>query len=137
MSSYVLLDDLHSARITAVLFFGMGTWYVLLAESDVHSTNLYYTSTIALSGSELALLATLSPWFLTYPSISRFSTSRRGTLILRALSLIFGLGAYKLPLPSLRLLAVVLGNVFAWMEVAASSKRLKGGDAARMEGSCE
>lgn len=91
----------------------------------------------ALSGSELALLATLSPWFLTYPSISRFSTSRRGTLILRALSLAFGLGAYKLPLPSLRLLAVVLGNVFAWMEVAATSKRLKGGDAARMEGSCE
>lgn len=100
-------------------------------------SRLHYTLELALSGSELALLATLSPWFLTYPSVSRFSTSRRGTLILRALSLVFGLGAYKLPLPSLRLLAVVLGNVFAWMEVAATSKRLKGGNAARMEGSCE
>lgn len=133
----MFLDNLYAARITAVLLFGMGTWYGLLAESDVHSSYLHYPSKIALSGSELALLATLSPWFLTYPSVSRFSTSRRGTLILRALSLVFGLGAYKLPLPSLRLLAVVLGNVFAWMEVAATSKRLKGGDAARLEGSCE
>jgi len=54
----------------------------------------------------------------------------------RALSLFFGLGAYKMPMPSLRLLGAILGNVFAWLEVGAQSTRLKGGRAAAIEGSC-
>jgi hypothetical protein len=40
MSSYMFLDNLHSTWVTAVLLFGMGTRYVLLAEPDANSSYL-------------------------------------------------------------------------------------------------
>jgi hypothetical protein len=92
---------------------------------------------IALSGSELALLATLSPYLLQIPFISRFATSRRGQNALRAAVLLAGMGAWALPGPTSKLFVIAAANVGLWLLLSASLSRLHGSDAARNEGLCK
>ncbi len=80
----------------------------------------------ALSGSELMLFMILSPWFLSYPEISRFATSKNGQSVLRGIALGTALTAYALPTPLLRLFAVSIANVALWLEFGGTLSHLKG-----------
>ncbi|KAJ9092428.1 hypothetical protein QFC21_006810 [Naganishia friedmannii] len=122
-------------------------WRVVAFLSDVYLYTCYWTIftdlgltlfyfsvwELALSGSELALLATLSPYLLCIPLISRFATSRRGQNVLRAAVLLAGMGAWALPGPTSKLFVIAFANVGLWMLVSATLARLRGSDAARNE----
>jgi hypothetical protein len=88
----------------------------------------------ALSGSELTLFMILSPWLLSEPKISRFATSKRGQSVLRGIALGTGLTAYALPTPLLRLFAISIANVAAWLEVGGTLSHMKGGDGVQSYG---
>lgn len=94
----------------------------LMAETDV-----------ALAGSELALLANLSPILLANRNIRIWTQSRSGLIWLRSSTAIFGLGCYAAPLPILRLVGVVIGTGTGWLAVLSPLMRIKGGREARAE----
>lgn len=72
---------------------------------------LFYFSVweLSLSGSELALLSTLSPIVLAIPVVLDVASSRTGRTVLHLLTLV-GLGAFVLKSPVERLFAVAFAN---------------------------
>lgn len=83
----------------------------------------------ALSGSELALITTLSPYLLSFRNISRFSTSRRGQSILRGLALTGTLTAWALPTPLLRLIWVSAASAATWLELGGRLSHMQSAEA--------
>ncbi|KAL4268280.1 Calcofluor white hypersensitive protein [Pleurotus pulmonarius] len=77
---------------------------------------LFYFSVweLGIAGQELALLATLSPAFLTVPSVLSWVRSRGGSSALQLLSL-SGLAAYALNSPLHRFFVVTFANIIAVM----------------------
>ncbi|GHJ86982.1 hypothetical protein NliqN6_3384 [Naganishia liquefaciens] len=90
--------------------------------------SLFYFSVweLALSGSELALLATITPYILTHSRASRFATSRVGQTVLRTVAIALGMCAYALPGPASRLIGVSVANGALWMGLSGGLMRLGG-----------
>lgn len=93
--------------------------------------------TLALAGSELALLANLSPVLLANRDIRLWTQSRSGLLWLRTLTAVAGLGCYAAPQPIVRLLGVVVGTSSGWLAILSPLIRIKGGREAAAEGQGE
>lgn len=93
----------------------------------------YLSSYLALSGSELSLLATVTPYILTYPRLSRFATSRRGQNVLRLITILCGMTAWAMPGPKSRLLSVSVANATMWCAMAGGLFRLNGAEAVKTE----
>lgn len=87
----------------------------------------------ALAGSELALLANLSPIFLANREFRHWVQTRNGLVWLRSLTVVFGLGCHAAPLPILRLVGVVIGTGAGWLAVLSPLIRIRGGHEARAE----
>ncbi|RXK35959.1 hypothetical protein M231_06782 [Tremella mesenterica] len=113
------------------VYFGVCFWTVFTSLGF----QLFYWSVwkLALSGSELALLANLSPFFLVNNSIRELVTSRRGQFYLRSATVIFGMGCYCIPIVAARLLFVSLGTASGWLVIAGSLSRLDGNAEAQIE----
>jgi hypothetical protein len=135
---YLLLDDIHGSRIISVLLLGLGAGLVTENPSEPPSSavaDIIYCLSLrlALSGSELSLLATVTPYFLSYPRLSRFATSRRGQNILRLTTIVCGMTAWAMPGPKARLLSVSVANAAMWCALAGGLFRLNGAEAAKTE----
>jgi hypothetical protein len=85
--------------------------YVFLTLFTALIPSLFYFSIweLGIAGQELALMAVLSPFFLGFSSVYRFSRSQKGQVVLQALSL-SGLSAYLFNKP-LHRLAIVTPTV--------------------------
>lgn len=78
----------------------------------------------ALAGSELALLFNLSPLLIRFSPA--FFSSHEGMIAMRGMTVLFGLTAFALPTPFLRLLSVGIGMSSAWLAICADLARIKG-----------
>ncbi|KAI5121231.1 hypothetical protein M0805_007238 [Coniferiporia weirii] len=89
--------------------------------------SLFYFSVweLGIAGTELALLAILSPGLLGLEVFRDWASSRSGRVTLHILSFL-GLVAYKLPKPTQRLALVAFANVFLCMGVATDWSGLYG-----------
>jgi hypothetical protein len=84
---------------------------------------------LALAGSELALLANLSPFAQT-----RVSATKGGMLACRCLMVLTGMTAYALPTPSARLVAVSIATWTGWLAMTSGWHRLRGSSEMLVEG---
>ncbi|KAI0806029.1 Frag1/DRAM/Sfk1 family-domain-containing protein [Irpex lacteus] len=98
LSVFSFLSDVYISYIN---------WSVFTSLTPV----LFYFSVweLSLSGSELALLSTLSPIVLAIPVVLDVASSRTGRTVLHLLTLV-GLGAFVLKSPVERLFAVAFAN---------------------------
>lgn len=114
----------------ALSLFYFSVWELgtrLLSFRRPHTTNpAVFRLPSALSGSELALLATITPYILTHPRFSRLATSRTGQTALRTTAVALGMSAYALPGPASRLVGVSLANAGLWMAQSAGLVRVGG-----------
>jgi hypothetical protein len=92
---------------------------------------------VALAGSELALLANLIGYSLTYPSVRQFAVSREGLLRNRIITIVAGMGCYWIPVVGVRLLGISIGTSAGWMTVFGNWMRLKGNQEMLAEGKSE
>jgi hypothetical protein len=97
---------------------------------------LFYWSVweLALAGSELALLANLSPLLLDNRSFRAEISNQRGVTILRGVTVFAGMGVFAAPLPILRLVGIVAGTGAGWLAVLDPLRRARGSEEARAEG---
>ena len=97
---------------------------------------LFYWSVweLALAGSELALLANLSPLLLYNRSFRADISSQRGFAILRGVTVLAGMGVFAAPLPIIRLIGIVIGTAAGWLAVVDPFRRARGSAEARAEG---
>lgn len=97
---------------------------------------LFYWSVweLALAGSELALLANLSPFLLYNRSFRADISSQRGVTILRGVTVFAGMGIFAAPLPILRLIGIVAGTAAGWLAIIDPLRRARGSEEARVEG---
>jgi hypothetical protein len=81
---------------------------------------------IALAGSELALVSNLSAYTLSTPWIYHYVTSRNGLFANRTAMVLGGMASWILPNPFSRLLAVSIGTWTGWLALLGNWAKLKG-----------
>ncbi|KAK4687796.1 hypothetical protein P7C73_g2320, partial [Tremellales sp. Uapishka_1] len=109
-----------------------------LTENDHHPIRsiLAWLSDVyfALSGSELALLANLSPYKITNLANKSYVTSRKGMLTHRGIVIAAGMGCYFFDRPFYRLIGVASGTWTGWLALMGNWARLGGSEEMIAEG---
>jgi hypothetical protein len=127
------LDKLMTAICFWTVFTSLGLQLFYWSVWKLGEYTTAHSLMAALSGSELALLANLSPYILLSTSCRRYFTSKEGLLHTRAVMVAFGLGCY-FATPTVRLLGVSIGTSAGWLALAGNWARLKGSKEMLAEG---
>lgn len=97
---------------------------------------LFYWSVwkLALAGSEIALLANLSAFTLSYKATRGYVGSREVLFMNRLITVAAGMGVYFVPSPVVRLAGIVVGTWTGWLALFGNTIRTKGSRETLVEG---